>query len=100
MDNASSVFGVPPNPPGYEEFPEWMTLRTSSKSLIATRVIDACLDKVKVEALLRMERTLKEDGLEGFKLMLNGDSIIEELAKVLTLSRRMSEPKLSSVVGV
>ena len=84
MDHGSSVFGLPSNPPEYEEFPEWMTPGTSLKNRIATRVVDTCLEKVKVEAMLRIERTLKEEGLEGFKLILNGDSIIDELAKVST----------------
>lgn len=82
MDHGSSVFGLPSNPPEYEDFPDWMTPRTSMKSRIATRVIDTCLEKVKVEAMLRIERTLKEEGLEGFRLILNGNSVIDELAKV------------------
>ncbi len=82
MDCESSVFGVPPNPAEYEEFPEWMKQGTSLKRKVVMRVMEACLVKLKIEALLRMERTLEEEGLEGFKLIMNGESIIEELAKV------------------
>ena len=82
MDNLSSVFGVAPNPAGYDEFPEWMPPVINLKSKIAIRVIGACLERVKIEAMLRIERTLEEEGLGGFRLILNGDSIIEELAKV------------------
>jgi hypothetical protein len=82
MDHETGgIFGAPPNPPEYEDFPDGMTRGTSLKSKIATRVVDACFERVKVEALLIMERKL-EEGLEGFKLILNGHSIIEELAKV------------------
>ena len=82
MDNESCIFGVPPHPPEYEQFPEWVSMRQNLKGEIATRAINACLERIKVEALLRMERTLQDNGLEGFKLILNSDSIIEELAKI------------------
>ena len=80
MDHESSMFGVPPNPAEYGEFPEWM--QTNLKSKIAIRVIDACLQRIKIEALLRMEQSLEKGGLEGFKLILNGESLIEELSKI------------------
>ena len=81
MDRESSVFGVPPNPAEYEEFPAWL-MRKNLKNRVAIRVADACLSRVKIEAMLRIERILEEEGLKGFKSMLNGESIIEELAKV------------------
>ena len=52
------------------------------KRKVVMRVMEACLVKLKIEALLRMERTLEEEGLEGFKLIMNGESIIDELAEV------------------
>ena len=76
IDHQSSIFGIPPNPPGYEQFPTSMNLR------IASGVVDMCFERVKREAQLRMERKFKKEGLEGFKAILNAESILEELAKI------------------
>jgi hypothetical protein len=81
IDLESSLFGVPPNPAKYEDFPKWV-VRANLKSHIAARVVEVCLARVKIEAMLRIERTLEDEGLEGFKLIMNGESIIEDLAKV------------------
>lgn len=83
MDHESSIFGLPPIPPESEEAPEWMkTQRANLKGHISKKVIGACLERVKIEALLRMKQRLEEEGLEGFKLIFNADSIIDELGKV------------------
>jgi len=83
MDHESSVFGLPPIPVESEEVPQWMkTQSPNMKGHISKKVIRTCLERVKIEALLRMERSLEKDGLEGFKLILNGESIFDELGKV------------------
>jgi hypothetical protein len=83
MDHESSIFGLPPTQMESEESPESLKIRQiNMKKTIAWRVINACLERVKIETLLRMEKTLQEEGLEGFKLVLNGGSIIDELAKI------------------
>jgi hypothetical protein len=83
MDHESSIFGLPPIPVGFEQVPELVnTYRASMKRSISMAVITACLERAKIEAVFRMERMLNEEGLEGFKSILNGDSIIDELAKV------------------
>jgi hypothetical protein len=83
MDHESSIFGLPPIQAESEESPESIKIRqTNLKKTIAMAVINACLERVKIETLLRMEKRLQEEGLEGFKLVFNGGSIIDELAKV------------------
>ena len=44
-------------------------------------VIGGCLERVRIEAVFKMEQRLENAGLEGFKFILNGESIINELAK-------------------
>ena len=58
MDHESSVFGMLLNPTEYEDFPDW-TRGTNLKSKIALRKIDACFERVRVEALLGMQRKLE-----------------------------------------
>ena len=83
MDHESSIFGLPPIQLESEESPESIKFRkTNLKKTIAMAVINACLERVKIETLLRMEKRLQEEGLEGFKLVMNGGSIIDELANV------------------
>lgn len=82
MDHESSIFGLPSLPVKTERLPEWMRYQTQLKKNIASEVISGCLERVKIETLLKMERKLEEEGLEGFKLILNGESIIGELAKI------------------
>ena len=80
MDDESSLFGLPRQPKEYKEFPQWHSV--GIKDMIADRAVSTCLARVKAEASLRMERSLQKDGLEGFKRLLNSDSIIEELTKI------------------
>ena len=81
MDHESSVFGLPPIHMESEEPPD-SKMQTELKRKIVMEVIGGCLERVKIEALFRMEQRLEKEGLEGFKFILNGESIIDELAKV------------------
>ena len=80
MDHESSIFGLPSTHMESEALPDGN--QTELKRRIAMEVIGGCLERVKIEALLKMEQRLEKEGLEGFKLILNGESIIGELAKV------------------
>lgn len=80
MDHESSVFGLPPIPIESETPPDRNT-QIESKRRVVMKVIVGCLERVRIEAAFRMEQRLEKEGLEGFKSILNGESIIDELAK-------------------
>ena len=52
--------------------PGFVKTQENLKTGIAMEVIGGCMERVNVEALFRIERRLDEEGLDGFKLILNG----------------------------
>jgi hypothetical protein len=81
MDHESSVFGLPPIQMESDTSPD-SGGQTGLKRRIVMEVIGGCLERIKIEALFKMEQRLEKEGLEGFRSILNGESILEELAKV------------------
>ena len=77
MDHESSIFGLPPIHMETEALTQ-----TELKRRIVIEAMGGCLERIQIEALLRMEQRLEKEGLEGFKSILNGESILEELLKV------------------
>jgi hypothetical protein len=90
MDHESSVFGLPPIHMESETPPDSRS-QTELKRRIVMEVIGGCLERIKIEALFKMEQRLEKEGLEGFRSILNGESIIEELAKVDVSSQSPGE---------
>jgi hypothetical protein len=81
MDHESSLFGLPPIHMEAEAIPGGKTQMELKREVILD-VMGGCLERIRFEMLLRMEQRLEEKGLEGFKSILNGKSIIDELMKI------------------
>jgi len=87
MDHVGSIFDLPASPVDSSNFGEGHifndTRQPDIKQHVASKVLNECLERAKVEAGLIIRDKFEKEGLDGLKSILNGGSIFAEIGRMI-----------------